>query len=59
MKPTLIVPISERLKLKCDDLLSTFAFNFKLRLYNKESLLLLDDVDGMVGRGRLTLSNPC
>jgi len=33
MKPTLKAPISARLKLKCDDLLSNFAFSFNLRRY--------------------------
>jgi len=32
-KPTLKAPGSERLKLKCDDLLSNFAFDFNLRRY--------------------------
>jgi len=35
MKSTLKAPGSERLKLKCDDLLSKFAFNFNLRRYTK------------------------
>jgi len=33
MKPALKAPKSERLKLTCDELLSTFAFNFNLRRY--------------------------
>jgi len=33
IKPTLKAPGSERLKLKCDELLSTSAFNFNLRRY--------------------------
>jgi len=35
MNPTLKAPGSERLKLKCDDLLSNFAFNFNLRRYSE------------------------
>ena len=34
IKPTLIAPGSERLKLNYDDPLSNFAFNFYLRRYN-------------------------
>jgi len=34
IKPTSKAPGSDRLQLKCDDLLSKFAFNFKLRRYN-------------------------
>ena len=33
MKPTLEVPGSERLKLKCDDVLLNIAFNINLRRY--------------------------
>ena len=33
MKPKLKPPGTKRLKLKCDILLSTFAFNFDLRRY--------------------------
>jgi len=36
MKPTLTAPGSERLKLKCDDPLSNFGFNFNLRCYIQE-----------------------
>ena len=36
IKPKLKGAISEGLKLKCDDLLSNFAFIFNLRRYNKE-----------------------
>jgi len=32
--PTLKAPVIERLKLEYDELLSSFAFNFKLRRYN-------------------------
>jgi len=34
IKPKLTAPGCIRLKLKCDDPLSKFAFNFKLRRYN-------------------------
>jgi len=33
IKPTFKAPGSERLKLKCDDLLSNFAFKLNLRRY--------------------------
>jgi len=33
MKPTLLPPGTEHLKLKCDILLLTFAFKFNLRCY--------------------------
>jgi len=33
IKPTLKAPGYERLKLECDILLSTYAFNFNLRHY--------------------------
>ena len=33
IKPALKATASERLKLKCDDLLSNFAFKFSLRRY--------------------------
>ena len=35
MKPTLKAPGYERLTLKCDDLLSSFAFKFNLRRYTR------------------------
>jgi len=34
MKPVLKAPGTKRLELKCDELLSSFAFNFNLRRYN-------------------------
>ena len=37
IKPTLKAPGSERLKLKCDDLLLNFAFKFNLRRYSAGS----------------------
>jgi len=43
------------LKLKCDEPLSNFAFNFNLRRYSK---VLLSECDSLVGRCRLTVSNP-
>ena len=36
IKPSLKLPGTKRLKLKCDAPLSKFAFNFNLRHYNKE-----------------------
>ena len=38
MKFTLKAPGYERWKLKCDDLLSNFAFNFNLRRYTEEAV---------------------
>ena len=35
INPTLKPPGTKRLKLKCEKLLSTFAFKFNLRRYNK------------------------
>ena len=35
MKPTLKAPGANLLTLKCDKLLSSFAFKFNLRRYNK------------------------
>ena len=36
IKPTLKAPGTQRLKLKCDDLLLKFAFKINLRRYSKE-----------------------
>ena len=49
MKPTLKVPESKRLKLKCDKLRSSFAFNFNLRRY-------ITDTDAFVGHFLSNLS---
>jgi hypothetical protein len=38
MKPALKAPGTKRLKLTCDETLSNFAFNFKLRRYTKAGL---------------------
>ena len=47
MKPTLKAPGSERLKLKCDEPLSNFAFKFNLRRYIEggRSFLAMFDSD--------------
>jgi len=37
IKPTVKAPGSKRLKLKCDEPLSNFAFKFNMRPYNLES----------------------
>ena len=61
IKPTLKAPGSKRLKLQYDELLSRFAFKFKLRRY----MVALENavqewaaVLTSVWRCRLTLSNP-
>ena len=51
MKPTLKPPGSERLKRKCDDLLSSFTLKFNVRRYVVERPLLLTHVDPADGRG--------
>ena len=66
IKPVVKAPRSERLKLKCDDLLSRFAFRFNLRRYslaevewrlvlNEKALHGAEVRARMVGRCRLTL----
>jgi hypothetical protein len=64
MKPELKPPGTKHLKLKCDALLSTFAFKFNLRRYSLASTTCEDAamdkrVDGagrrVVRRCRLTL----
>ena len=62
MKPKLKPPGTERLKLKCDILLSTSAFKFNLRRYNVALISVVKVYEGdagrdVVGRCRLTLSN--
>jgi len=56
----------QHLKLKCDELLSSFAFNCNLRRYTllpyfatKCVKKVLVSAPVKVGRCRLTLSNPC
>ena len=62
IKPTLKAPGSKRSKLKCNILPSTYAVNFDLRHFNKDSTrarhVLNRIVTLKVGRCRLTLSNP-
>jgi len=43
IKPTLSAPRTKRLKLNCDDLLSSFAFKLNLRRYTKARLEPLYD----------------
>jgi len=59
MNPMLKASGTKRLKLKHEELLSSFAFNFNLRLYilNLQSAAGLTALD-LVGRCRLTVSNP-
>jgi len=67
VKPKAKAPGSKRLKLKCDKLLSSFAFNFNLRCFSTDvDDILHAHIGGMdamarglkAGRGGLTLSNP-
>jgi len=55
IKPKLKPPGTKHLKLKCDELLSSFAFRFNLRRYIKE-LMMDHDRFGLVRRCRSTLS---
>ena len=66
IKPTLKPPGTKRLKLKYDESLFDFAFEFNLRRYIKDLQDLFGrarpagrGAAGAVGRCRLTLSNPC
>jgi len=56
MKPTLKPPGTNRLKLKYDELLSIFAFNFNLARYSTGAGL--EQLLRQVGWCRLTVSNP-
>jgi hypothetical protein len=50
---------AQRLRLKCDQLLSNFAFSFNLRRYTLAGIdVLRKIVNHPVGQCRLTLSNP-
>ena len=53
-------PGTKHLKLKCDELLSRFAFKFILCRYTTDLFPRdkVSDADLKVGRCRLTLSNP-
>jgi hypothetical protein len=65
IKPELKPPGTERLTLKCDKLLSSFAFNFNLRRYTTAAvcrdthIALVGGGKGVVkvGRCRMILSN--
>ena len=59
IKPMLKPPETKHSKLKCDTLLSSFAFKFSWRRYNTDENLLMMSDKSEVGRCRLTLSNPC
>jgi len=52
IKPTLKPPGTKRLKLKCDELLTNFAFKFNLRRFTEAAAAR------MVRRCWLTLSKP-
>jgi len=59
IKPTLKPPGTERLKLECDILLSTFAFKFNLRRYNKaEDMLDMFNEDPLPQHGRAVQVDP-
>jgi len=55
MKPTSKPPGTKRLKVKYDTVLSTFAFNFKLRRYIEAERISVDhvarDTSAVAGRG--------
>jgi hypothetical protein len=53
-KPTLKAPETERLKLKCEELLSDYAFKFNLRRYTVDTGKCV----AAVGRCRLPVSEP-
>jgi hypothetical protein len=59
IKPMLKAPVTKRLKLKYDELVSSFAFNFNLRQYTPEESMRRVEALLMVGRCRLNRSNPC
>jgi len=63
MTPMLKPPGIERLKLKCDKLVSRFAFNFKLRRYSEGDYEVTVPTSASYGRSevgqcRLTVSKP-
>jgi hypothetical protein len=61
MKTVLKAPGTVRLKLKYDDLLSSFAFKVNVRRFTKEEARAAEAraaAAAAVGRCRLTLSNP-
>jgi len=49
VKPTLKAPGTQRLKVECDETLSSFAFNFNLRRYNMEAIVARGKVPIVVG----------
>jgi hypothetical protein len=57
IKPSLKVPGSILLKLRCGGPLSNPAFNYNLRRYTKGKKVA-EGIYAMVGRCRLTLSKP-
>ena len=55
---TITAPGTRRLKVKCDELVSNFAFKFNLHRYIKATSEMTNGRAAMVRRCRLTLSNP-
>ena len=53
IKPTFKAPETQRSKLKCDQLLSSFAFGFKLHRYSKAPLWERGFNKQRIGRDRL------
>ena len=49
IKPTLKPPGTKRFKLKYDEVLSNFAFNFNLRRYSKGQKVMILGGDGYCG----------
>jgi hypothetical protein len=58
LKPKLKPPGTKGLKLNCDTPLSTSAFKFNLRRYTVGGVYKSNGKNHLVGRCRLTLSNP-
>ena len=58
MKSKSKAPGTKLFKLEYDNLLSIFAFNFNLRRFNKAVQAVMKLPATLVGRCRLTLSNP-
>ena len=56
-RPTLKAPITKRLKLKYDELLSSFAFNFNLRRYTMSTTRWLEHHSKRLAKVKGSLEN--